>query len=114
MLLAAPPGDFFKDWKMAQNEAQKMREQMGVGKEIRLYCPIRLADGTLLESVTVRRAKVGDIRAVAHLEGDAAQEIAMMARLSGLVPEDLENMDLCDYKQMQEFFRTCQEPPRAV
>ncbi|MFH6974121.1 phage tail assembly protein [Neisseria sp. 23W00296] len=96
------------------NEAQQMQEKLGTGKEIRLHCPLRLADGRLLESVTVRRAKVGDIRAVAHLEGDAAQEIAMMARLSGLVPEDLENMDLCDYKQMQEFFRTCQEPPRAV
>lgn len=99
---------------MAQNEAQKLQENLGVRKVIELFCPVVLADGTRLERITMRRAKVGDIRAVSHLESDAAQEIAMLARLSGLVPEDLEDLDLCDYKQLQDFFRTCAEPPVAA
>ena len=98
---------------MAQNEAKQLQDKLGVTQAITLHCPVELADGTRLERITMRRAKVGDIRAVAHLEGDAAQEIAMLARLSGLVPEDLEDLDLCDYKQVQDFFRTCQQPPKS-
>lgn len=99
---------------MAQNEAQKLQENLGVSKVIELFYPVVLADGSRLERITMRRAKVGDLRAVSHLEGEAAQEIAMLARLSGLVPEDLEDLDLCDYKQLQDFFRTCTEPPVAT
>lgn len=99
---------------MAQNEAQKLQENLGVNKVIELFCPVVLADGSRLECITMRRAKVGDLRAVSHLEGEAAQEIAMLARLCGLVPEDLEDLDLCDYRQLQDFFRTCTEPPVAA
>lgn len=87
------------------NEAKKMQEQLGVSKEIKLKYPVRLATGEMLEKLTLRRPKVGDIRAVAGLATDAEQELAIMARISGLVPEDLDELDFADYKALQEFFR---------
>ena len=87
------------------NEAKQMQEQLGVSKEIKLKYPVRLATGEMLEKLTLRRPKVGDIRAVAALATDAEQELAIMARISGLVPEDLDELDIADYKALQEFFR---------
>lgn len=99
---------------MAHNEAQKLQQDLGAGKLIELFCPVVLADGSRLERLTLRRAKVGDLRAVAHIEGEIAQELALLARLCGLVPEDLEALDFCDYKQLQDFFRTCTQAPVAA
>ena len=82
-----------------------MQEQLGVSREIKLKYPVRLATGEMLEKLTLRRPKVGDIRAVAALATDAEQELAIMARISGLVPEDLDELDIADYKALQEFFR---------
>lgn len=87
------------------NEAKQMQEQLGVSREIKLKYPVRLATGEMLEKLTLRRPKVGDIRAVAGLATDAEQELAIMARISGLVPEDLDELDIADYKALQEFFR---------
>lgn len=87
------------------NEAKQMQEQLGVSREIKLKYPVRLATGEMLEKLTLRRPKVGDIRAVAALATDAEQELAIMARISGLVPEDLDELDIADYKALQEFFR---------
>ena len=87
------------------NEAKQMQEQLGVSKEIKLKYPVRLATGEMLEKLTLRRPKVGDIRAVTGLTTDAEQELAIMARISGLVPEDLDELDIADYKALQEFFR---------
>lgn len=87
------------------NEAKQVQEQLGVSKEIKLKYPVRLATGEMLEKLTLRRPKVGDIRAVAGLATDAEQELEIMARISGLVPEDLDELDIADYKALQEFFR---------
>ena len=93
------------------SKATEIREQIGVSKTITLNFPTKLADGRTLTELTVRRAKVGDYRAVAHLESDATQEIALLGRLAGLVPEDMEELDLSDYAQLQEWFRQCQQKP---
>nr|DAR67595.1 MAG TPA: tail assembly chaperone protein [Caudoviricetes sp.] len=98
---------------MAQNEAQKMQEDLGMTTTITLNVPVVLADGRQLTSLTMRRAKVADLRAVSRLDGDAAQEIALAGRLAGLVPEDMDLLDLSDYKQVQDWFRLCQEKPVA-
>ncbi|MCS4532776.1 phage tail assembly protein [Neisseria montereyensis] len=66
--------------------------------------PTRLATGKMLTELTVRRPKVGDIRAVSGLNTEAEQEPAMMARITGLVPEDLDEFDMVDYKALQDFF----------
>lgn len=86
-------------------QAKQLQEDLGVGKEIKLKYPVRLATGEVLEKLVLRRPKVGDIRAVAGLTTDAEQELAIMARISGLMPEDLDELDIADYKALQDFFR---------
>lgn len=91
------------------NEAQKMQEDLGVTQTVKLKYPVRLATGQTLTELTLRRPKVGDIRAAAHLGSDAEQELFIFARLTGLVPEDLDALDFADYKEIQRVFRLMQE-----
>lgn len=87
------------------NEAKQMQNDLGAGTVVRLKYPVRLATGRLLEEVTVRRPRVGDLRAVAHIAGEAEQGLALVARVSGLVPEDLDELDLSDLNALQDVFR---------
>ncbi|ROV57145.1 phage tail assembly protein [Neisseria chenwenguii] len=91
------------------NEAQKLQEDLGATKTVKLKYPARLATGQTLTELTLRRPKVGDIRAAAHLNTDAEQELFIFARLTGLVPEDLDALDFADYKEVQRVFRLMQE-----
>jgi conserved hypothetical protein len=89
------------------NQMQVKNEAANI-QSVKLDYPIRIhtANGEkLLESLPVRRLTVGDLRAVAGLKTDAEQELAMMARITGLVPEDLDLLDLADYQKLQLFFR---------
>lgn len=90
-------------------EAKQMQQDLGMSQTVKLKYPVKLATGQNLSEVTLRRARVGDIRAVAHLSSDSEQELAIFARLTGLVPEDLDMLDIADYKVLQETFRATQE-----
>lgn len=74
--------------------------------KIDLKYPIDRPDGSKVTNVTLRRATVGDLKA-AQRQADKPedQELALIARLTGLVPEDVEMIDLADYKRIQESFR---------
>ncbi|SSY80133.1 phage tail assembly protein [Alysiella crassa] len=96
-----------------QNQVKQIREQIGITQTIQLNVPVQLADGRELNQVTMRRAKVGDLRSVSHYQNEAEQEIALIARLAGLIPEDLEELDLSDYVQLQDWFRQCQQKPKT-
>jgi hypothetical protein len=74
--------------------------------KVDLKYPITKPDGSKVASVTLRRATVGDLKA-AQRQADKPedQELALIARLTGLVPEDVELIDLADYKRIQESFR---------
>lgn len=74
--------------------------------KVDLKYPITKPDGSKVASVTLRRATVGDLKA-AQRQADKQedQELALIARLTGLVPEDVELIDLADYKRIQESFR---------
>ncbi len=76
------------------------------GQTIALKHPVKLATGTTLERVTLRRAKVRDLKA-AQRGSDKAdeQELALLALLCGLTPEDLEELDLADYRALADAFR---------
>ena len=95
------------------SKATEIREHLGVTRTIKLNMPVKLANGRELSELTVRRAKVGDYRATAHCASEVEQEIMLLARLAGLVAEDVEELDLSDYKQLQDWFRLCQEKPKA-
>lgn len=74
--------------------------------EICLKYPVQLASGKMLDKVALRRAKVADLREASRgAASQEDQEVALLARLSGLLPEDVLELDLADYKVLQDAFR---------
>lgn len=65
---------------------------MGTATTIKLRFPFK-ANGKTVNSVTVRRPTVADMRAVGDVEEIVEAEVAMMARITGINPEDLGQMD---------------------
>lgn len=62
--------------------------------------------GKKVDTLTMRRATVKDLKdAGRYGMDDESREIGLLAILTGLVPEDLELMDLADYKLLQNEFR---------
>lgn len=86
------------------NEAKQLQNDMGISQEVKLKYPVRLPTGEMLEKVSVRRTRVGDLRAVTHIENEAEQGLAIIARVTGLVPEDLDLLDLEDLAALQNCF----------
>lgn len=72
---------------------------------ITLTFPITLGTGETLDTLSVRRAKVKDIRKMNEHKNDADKEIHLLSALTGLVPEDLDNLDISDYAKLQEVMR---------
>lgn len=74
--------------------------------EIALKHPVRLATGQQLAKVTLRRPKVRDLKEAQRIsDKPEEQELALIARLAGLTPEDIEELDLADYKALADAFR---------
>jgi hypothetical protein len=103
---------FEKDLAM-NNEAQKLQEDLGATQTVKLKYPVRLATGQMLEKVTVRRPRVGDLRAVMHITNEAEQGLLLVSRVTGLVPEDLDELDLKDLEAIQATFRAEVETANA-
>lgn len=73
---------------------------------ITLEYPITTAAGAHVKAITLRRAKVKDLRRMADFgKDDAAQEIGLMAHLSGMTVEDFGELDAADYRKLQDSFR---------
>ena len=53
----------------------------------------------------MRRPRVGDLRAVMHIGSEAEQGLMLVSRVTGLVPEDLDMLDLKDLETIQATFR---------
>lgn len=67
-------------------------------ERITLEYPIRSAQRGEVREVEVRRPTVGDhLRASKSKAGEAEREIALLRDLTGLTPDEFEQMDLSDY-----------------
>lgn len=74
--------------------------------DITLKHPVKLATGQMLTKITLRRPKVRDLKEAQRIsDKPEEQELALIARLAGLTPEDVEELDLSDYRQLAESFR---------
>lgn len=74
--------------------------------KIDLKYPIKTGEGKTVSSLELRRAKVADLRAASRgSDSQEDQEVALLASLSGLLPEDVLELDLADYKALQDAFR---------
>lgn len=73
--------------------------------EIQLKHPFTTAAGQLIQSVKVRRPKVKDLKTAARNGSNPQeQEIGLFAVLTNLTAEDVEEMDMADYSQLQATF----------
>lgn len=88
------------------NEAKQMQADLGVNTVVKLKYPVRLATGQVLSELEVRRPRVGDLRAVMHIGSEVEQGLMLVARVTGLVPEDLDDLDLQDLEAVQATFRS--------
>ena len=62
-------------------------------------------DGTEYTELVMRRPKVRDDKAARRAEKDpAAQELRLFANLCEVAPEVLDELDLADYKRLQDTF----------
>jgi len=69
---------------------------------IKLDYPIDFEGGKLKE-IHIRRPKVGDLVAARKSKKDEAeQEIAMLSKLTDIPPDTIEQLDVADYKKIQE------------
>ena len=71
-----------------------------------LKYPFTTASGQKIESVTTRRLKVRDLKAISEQSaGNPAQmEVLGVARMTNLIPEDMDDMDAADYHVLKERF----------
>lgn len=74
---------------------------------VTLKHPFTTAAGQKVARLEFRRLTVKDLRAASEqAAGNAAlEELVLMSRAVGLVVEDLDAMDIADYKSAQEQFR---------
>lgn len=72
-----------------------------------LQFPFTSAAGERINALQLRRLKVKDMR-VARRASDKPEEWdePLMAAMTGLVPEDLAEMDLLDYQALQKRFQS--------
>lgn len=75
---------------------------------ITLQYPTTLPDTRVITALTMRRPKVNDLRAAQRqAQTDADREVTLVAMLTDekLTPEDIGELDLADYAQVQTTFR---------
>ncbi|EDU1815184.1 phage tail assembly protein [Salmonella enterica] len=68
--------------------------------------PFTTAVGTRIERIELKRLTVKDLKQVRKISKDPADwDEPLIARSTGLLPEDLDNMDLADYLELQKRFQ---------
>lgn len=55
-------------------------------------------------TITLRSPKVRDIRAVSHIEEDQEREFTLFCNLTGLTPEEMDDLDYGDYVKIQDVY----------
>lgn len=69
---------------------------------IKLFVPVTIS-GLTYETINIRRPKVRDRLAVERIKKtDAEKEIALIANLTEVTVEVIEELDLADYNKVQE------------
>lgn len=70
--------------------------------DITLDYPITI-NGAQVTRIRLRRPKTRDTLIARKMKGDSAeQEIALIANLSELSPEDVQELDVADYRKVQQ------------
>lgn len=80
---------------------------------IKLLDPFTTAAGVPIEQVHVKGVKVRDMKNAQRMAGDdqASYETALIGIACDLLPEDLDNMSMRDYGQLQARFQQANGQP---
>lgn len=74
--------------------------------QIKLSHPV-VSDGTELRVLNLRRPKVRDVLLAAKIGGtDEEKEIRVLANLCEVAPDVVEELDMADYKRLQDGYRS--------
>ena len=74
--------------------------------QIKLSHPV-VSDGTELRVLNLRRPKVRDVLLAAKIGGtEEEKEIRVLANLCEVAPDVVEELDMADYKKLQDGFRS--------
>lgn len=74
--------------------------------QIKLSHPV-VSDGTELRVLSLRRPKVRDVLLAAKIGGtDEEKEIRVLANLCEVAPDVVEELDMADYKKLQDGYRS--------
>ncbi len=75
-----------------------------------LKFPFTTAAGVRVERVEMRRLKRKDLKAAMQFsKDDVEQENFLLGRMCGMVPEDIDELDVADSKELTTFFRRMAE-----
>lgn len=68
--------------------------------------PFTTAAGTRIERIELKRLTVKDLKKARQISKDPDDwDESLIARSSGFLPEDMDNMDLADYLELQKLFQ---------
>lgn len=85
--------------------SEKLANEINIYRKIKLNFPLKDGEGKEITELHLRRAKVTDIKRMNSLNGsDTEREVYMIALLTGLIPEDLDAMDISDFATVQKAF----------
>lgn len=83
-----------------------MKEHITAGDgfvDVELARGLKVA-GSTVTKVRMREPTVADQLAIDKITGDAAKEMALLANLCELTPDDLKGLTLKDYRRLQQAF----------
>ncbi len=69
--------------------------------KIKLDYPITTPNGTVTE-IELRRCKAKDLLRVQKITDDGERELQLLGELTGLMVEDITEMDIADYAKLQK------------
>lgn len=79
--------------------------------EYKLIAPVTKADGTKIETVTVKESFLGrDVRAVSNSKGEGDAQIKLVACAIGLSESVVDNMDARDVRALVKVVKPFFEP----
>ncbi len=71
-------------------------------KKITFDPPVKVANGEPISEIVMREPLVKDMRVADRMQGsDLDKEVAMIARLTGVNPDDLDGFSAANYRKLQ-------------
>lgn len=84
-------------------------QEIKIFRTIKLDYPIKDGEGKEITELHIRRAKAKDLRAAQSQRNEADQEFYLIGLLTGLVIEDVAELDIADYQKVQEALKEMQK-----